>query len=397
MKVGILTFHSSYNYGANLQALALQGAVAKAGATPVIVNYQNTEKMETYRAITSPAQADQHEKFIARYLLLGPLLTSSREIEQFCFDTLDTIIVGSDQVFRLPPKYDIRKVIKRILGRNQTSVSDKADEQLPPYWLDWHSRSYSRRVIKAAVAASAGSTSFYLIDIKLYKKLYRVIKGFQYVSVRDSWTGKMISVLSLGRIVPEFCPDPVFALNESLKIPDDERIAFDPSKTILISLEPDSDWMARFVEETHKIGYRVATLPNPDREYLSEEADLNFTLPMSPLHWYQLLAKAAGYIGLRYHALISCLSNQTPVITVETTPAFSLNFQAKSRHYDVCKRAGILDRYIQLPMQKNRLEPQTLLKTLFSDISQAKANAFASSAAKRFYSTIEHILNLRQP
>ena len=39
MKTGVVTFHSAHNYGATLQAWALQKAIKKLGVTPCIVNY----------------------------------------------------------------------------------------------------------------------------------------------------------------------------------------------------------------------------------------------------------------------------------------------------------------------------------------------------------------------
>ena len=39
MKTGVVTFHIAHNYGATLQAWALQKAIKKLGVTPCIVNY----------------------------------------------------------------------------------------------------------------------------------------------------------------------------------------------------------------------------------------------------------------------------------------------------------------------------------------------------------------------
>lgn len=49
MKIGILTFHNAYNYGAVLQAYALQNFLIENGFSVEIINYRNKTVDNSYR------------------------------------------------------------------------------------------------------------------------------------------------------------------------------------------------------------------------------------------------------------------------------------------------------------------------------------------------------------
>ena len=105
MKVGILTFHSSYNFGANLQTLSVQEMLRARGCCPIVIDYRDPWRTEMYHSRVSPTQVQVHEQFIAKYLNTSPRFSSNEEVQQYCNDTLDVVLVGSDQVFRLLPKW----------------------------------------------------------------------------------------------------------------------------------------------------------------------------------------------------------------------------------------------------------------------------------------------------
>jgi len=393
MKVGILTFHSSYNFGANLQTLAIQAAVEKAGAEPMVINYRDLAKMEAYRNITDPQQVSEHERFIATYLKTSEPLTTALQIEAVCRDELDVVLVGSDQVFRLISPANLRKGVRRMLKRNANPLSEEATKIPPPYWLDWNASGSASTVRTASIAASVGSSSYRFLYPGLSKRLSQCLAQFDTVTVRDRWTEKMIKRLTGGRINPDYCPDPVFSLTDNFKFPDDELPVSDLSNTILISVVMDSDWVADFAEEAHRHGYQVASLPNPDREFLMGAVDFNVHLPLSPLNWFQLLSTAAGFVGIRYHALVSCMANHTPVVAVDTTPRFSIGYQQKSRSFDLCRRAGIPLRYVGSARKLRKCSPKRLLQRLFDPGSQQKADRFAETARSRFQDTMRRVLS----
>ena len=104
MKVGILTYHSSYNFGANLQTLAVQEILKCRGYYPVVIDYRDPWRTGMYRSKVSSAQAEIHERFIERYLNTSQRFFCDEEVREYCNDELDIIFVGSNQVFRLVPR-----------------------------------------------------------------------------------------------------------------------------------------------------------------------------------------------------------------------------------------------------------------------------------------------------
>jgi len=396
MNVGILTFHSSYNFGANLQALAIQRAVETAGAHPTIINYQDSVKMGVYRNMTDPAQATEHERFVRTFLKTSALMDDPEQLESFCRDHLDVILVGSDQVFRLVPAVDVRKGLRRLLRRHQNPLSEKPTKIPPPYWLNWNGAGSGSRLTFASIAASAGATSYRLLHPGLPQALGKCLDRFDMVTVRDRWTEKMVVHLTQGRVRPGYCPDPVFGLKPVASDSEPDTLDRDVSKTLLVSADLDPEWMYRFVEEAHGWGYTVASLPNPEKEFPMTAADVNIRLPLPPVGWFRLLAQAAGYIGIRFHALVSCIANKTPVVSIETTPRFSLGYRRKSRLFDLCRRAGMESRFLASTRDLHQISPRHLLERLFDPISQERADRFADLAPHLFQDTIERALTLRR-
>ncbi len=386
MKIGILTHHWVYNFGANLQALATQSALRAQGHDVVMINYRNPEKIDFYNRSVPEKQASEHHDFCKNYLEESELLTRADQVEAFCMDSLDGVVVGSDAVFMLMPGLDPMNILRKLKNPDFRST-----KRLPPYWLPWK-RNNSSRIVKASLAASAMGTYFFLLPLNIVLDIRASIEQFHYLSVRDRWTQLMIRLLSGGRITPELTPDPVFALNRYFKMPDHENPGMDLSDTILLSGPLDQDWVKAVIRKAHARGYRVANIPNPESSGTLPETDLEITLPLTPLQWFNCYQKAAGFIGVRFHGLVSCLANRTPAINVDHHKRSHL-IKLSSKMYDLCLRAGIPERYTTLK-QLHKLSPETALDILFNKQSQARADAYAKQAGAQFSRTITAIGSL---
>lgn len=117
MRVGTLTFHNTINYGAQLQAFALQHVIRKAGYEAEVIDYRNRavssretpaipsiiqfakhprsslKKVSTYHDIQK--RKKEFERFADSSMDIGPCLVTAEDIAS----RYDTIIVGSDQVW----------------------------------------------------------------------------------------------------------------------------------------------------------------------------------------------------------------------------------------------------------------------------------------------------------
>ena len=119
MKVGILTFHYAYNYGAVLQAYATQEILKNMGHEAVVIDYHNKKINENYSKrkflfsnfIKSGLKAPfyllskfyywrrrkNYKIFVDNYLNLAE--TYVFEKENIAFSDFDLILIGSDQVW----------------------------------------------------------------------------------------------------------------------------------------------------------------------------------------------------------------------------------------------------------------------------------------------------------
>ena len=117
-KIGIITYHSAYNYGSVLQAYATQYAVKKLGYDSEIINYRMKEQRKSYALyrmncgmksllkdlMQFPVQdkrkqrVEKFEFFINTKLSLSKECSDLDEIEKIWND-YPIIISGSDQIW----------------------------------------------------------------------------------------------------------------------------------------------------------------------------------------------------------------------------------------------------------------------------------------------------------
>lgn len=122
-KIGILTYHACYNYGACLQAYALQQAIKKQYENCVIIDYQskkltdinhpfckypkhpkevikNITRLPYYQSLQK--RQELFEDFINHSLILSQRCSNDQEVINEC-EQYDCIVCGSDQTWNLDP------------------------------------------------------------------------------------------------------------------------------------------------------------------------------------------------------------------------------------------------------------------------------------------------------
>ncbi len=386
MKIGVLTFHYSYNFGANLQALATQEALRGLGVEAEIVDYRNPSKVKAYDTLVNQQQAKEHEDFFNRKLALSKQLNASSEVEEYCTRNLKAVLVGSDAVFRLSPKHDWKSNLRRALGKSDYFTQPSLE--LEPYWLNWRD---DKRVFKASISASSMGTKYRKLDKSLYPKLKESLLKFDRINVRDSWTLKMVKHLcpSYSNDINEL-PDPVFSLSKNsacVKSEVDERI----SKTILLSGNYSQQWLATFRQLCNEKGYLVANLPSPENFHLQCGLDYTFEQPISPEYWYQMIANCAGYVGVRFHPLVICISNSVPFVNLANPRKADFGYTKRCKEYDLCRRSGNLDKHLTLA-KANRIGANQIFRKLIAQIESRGEQAYSSYAKKAFMNEVTTIV-----
>jgi len=200
MKVSILTFHGSHNYGAMLQAFAIQKAVEKKVDNVEIINYRTQENIETYKVFKKVNSLKSGIKFLFTLKNYKELMKGYKNFEGFInnfmyttkpystnFDLLnaqldtDLIIVGSDQVWNWDSKLDL------------TYLLDFADNHIK----------------KTSYAASMGDS---ILNEEKAKIVIPILENFNYITVREEWAKNQLGKhgIKSRRVL-----DPVFLLNKT--------------------------------------------------------------------------------------------------------------------------------------------------------------------------------------
>lgn len=203
MKIGILTFHWATNYGAILQAFALQAYLKSIGHDVKIINYKPARYDDTlyyffryrkflqYRTYRCICRKESFLKsFRSRHLIQTQRFSKEQDltVEASMYDIL---ITGSDQV--LNPFF---------LQSGERGGSTA-------YFLG-----FTNTVKKISYAASFGCTEY---PVHLREKIKSLLTSFHAISVREV-TGQAI-VASLGFKDVELVPDPTLLLSaDSYKV-----------------------------------------------------------------------------------------------------------------------------------------------------------------------------------
>lgn len=202
-KIGIITFHNSYNCGSMMQTYALQTILEKKGYNPEIINYYTEGQTQIYKTFFKPDSI----KNIIKNILLFPNskkinnnnmkyeefknknLKLSKEIKEYA-DLNDkeysAVIAGSDQVWNI-------------------TIEDYSKA----YFLPW-----VENARKIGYAPSFGSKKIkdYVKNETEYQEFKDYLNNFNSISIRENNGQKWIKEM-IGKEVPVFL-DPTLLLDK---------------------------------------------------------------------------------------------------------------------------------------------------------------------------------------
>ena len=208
MKVGILTFHRAYNYGAVLQCYALQQFCLAEGAHVCVINYKQNWidscfkvfswqlfssivfkprrvygylKTLSYRSHVMPIRKKFFTSFVCNNINVTSVVEKFSDIPQ----NFDLYIIGSDQLWA-----------KQCLGNRFDSV-----------YLGCFSHSKESKVIGYAISTNLVSID----DLQEKQLLEDSLDNFDAISFREKTIADHIAKIS-SRKVPMVCVDPTLLL-----------------------------------------------------------------------------------------------------------------------------------------------------------------------------------------
>jgi len=402
MKIGILTYHSVYNFGANLQALSTVGYLRNNGFEPLIINWIPLDLEASYDHNIPTIQADAHKSFVQKYLPCTTICRDEREIVEVIERyNIKGIIIGSDVVLQ---HYTI---LSRIhLGRKGMKIKPKpkSDVMFPnPFWGSFIP--YLKEKIPVVImSASSQNTEFKFIHGSLRNKMNLFLKQFQSITVRDVWTRNMVKHISHGSINSNITPDPVFAYNQNVieqltkeeilkKFKLQEKyLLFSFSDTKVVSKE----WLITFqtLAEINNLQCVALTMP----EGLNFDPPFNTTIevPLCPKEWYALIKYSSGYIGEKMHPIVIALHNVVPFFSFDLYGIVKFKFivdDKSSKIFDILSQADFLENRVSiLRNSAKRPTPEYVLSQL-NNFDFEKCRTFSNNQLGEYNKMMKAITN----
>lgn len=350
MKIGGFTFHSSYNFGSNLQAYALQqyiNKLAKEYNTEIdysIINLrtENQDKLNNYKLNDNflkrifkqivwgkklNKRQDNFEKFINNSLNVTKLYKTRQEIieDNIIFDSC---ITGSDQIWNLMA-----------------------------YDFDW---SYFLDGIncqnKISYAVSSGPKKREISD-EAKEKIKKLLKEYNYISVREEGTKDFVRQFTDKNVQINMDPTILLSKKEWEEIINSEKIINQPY-ILYYSLRPSTSRTKYLKELSKKMNMKIV-VANPSYKY-----DLigGFVrrYESGPLEFLNLLKNAKLVISSSFHGTIFS--------TILNVPFYALNGKNDYRISTLLKIMQLENRMI---MEGDNIE--VIMKNAFN-IDFEKAN-----------------------
>lgn len=372
MKIGILTYHFVSNFGANLQTLSTFCYLEKVGHTPIIINWRPADLEEYYSRVVPKIQNNAFNKFAdEKYTNITNVCRTSKDIAAVIDkNEIDMVVVGSDAVLTYIPFLERFHICRRGVKYVKPCI----DSDFPnAFWGDF--LQYTKRNIKVSLmSVSAQNTRYSRIIFK--KQFNEALHRFNYISVRDIWTQKMISYLTSGQLNVQITPDPVFAFNQNVGDKHQEEYISQKyhikERYAIISVYDkkfNNEWITELSRAFEDRGVFLYFLPQANKQR-NKTIDNTLSFPIDPIDWYCLIKNSQAYIGELMHPILVSLHNAVPIYAIDT-----YGFKANNniginpesiKTYQIITRFNVLDNYYNVNSSQAVETPQNVVEKIFS-------------------------------
>lgn len=338
MKIGILTFHRSINYGAYMQSLALSHEIKERfpSLEVEIIDYTSLAMEKNYKVRFKPKMIKDPLEFFRKikrkkvfrdslkYLPLSPehiIEDDCSRVFEYIRDRYDCVVVGSDAVWNW---------IKRGFPN--------------PYLLD-----IGEGVTKLSYAASAFGMGMEHLNEERKAFFGRSLEGFGYIGVRDRYTDKLVHTCAPD-VITNFNCDPTTFLDldyvykrlgttreefkkkiyKKYNIPEDKR---------LICIMGTNRNLVKKLKAKYRDTHRVIAV------FSATGAEDAFLSDVNPLEWSLVFGLCDLTLTNFFHGTLLSIRNSTPVISIDHTD-FGVKYKGKLQ--DALEKMGLSDCFFTL-------------------------------------------------
>ncbi len=333
MKIGIITFHASHNYGSMLQAYALQTVLGNMGHDVEIINLRQASQKKMYAhpldikrrslqyvaycLLTRPAATwnasrkwDLYEKFIQHYLNLSKEYHSLLELEKANL-RYDMLITGSDQIWNTHCKDFNLAYFGNFLDNNTTR--------------------------KISYAPSMGANPEEKVDKSLIREY---CKGFDAMSVREERTRRLLRTSGIQQEIA-ITADPTLLLEASdykslyssePLIKEDYIYYYDPF------VRPKNLRIASDVGRS--LGYPVICDRFYKKKIRGGATNIEYYTVVGPSEFLNLIDNAKVVCAHSFHSVVFSILMKKDFLAIDG--------DKDSRMFNLLSRLGLDDRIISL-------------------------------------------------
>lgn len=305
-KVGILTFHNSYNCGSMLESYAIQNVIKNLNMECEIIDFSN----DGQRLLYSPLYRCSNIKNILRNIMIFPglrrIIRNNKKYEEFKKTNFNL----SEKQFHNADQLDDKNYAAIVAGSDQIwniTLEDGDDA----YFLPW-----VKNAKKIAYAPSFGAKNIlkYSKDIEKYKNYLR---DFDSLSIREYNGKKWIKDLINKEV--DVLLDPTLLLNSS----DYEKIEFKDNKInnkyIFFYCPSFNSKICEFVKKVAEKYNLNVYVWSTKSYYIKRVWKYGFKLPLfeNPSMYLNMIKNAELVITTSYHGTIFSTIYRKKFLTIK--------------------------------------------------------------------------------
>jgi len=329
-RIGILTYHSSINYGAFLQAYSLSVRLLKDTNNEVeIVNYTPIKVRLFYLLkVLSKIGRKSFWSNLKQYMVFqksSKLLPLSSKLRLHSYTkqldwlnrNYDALVIGSDEVL--------------------TAGHSKLRPFPNLYWPD-----KTVTIPKLVYAGSANRSIYTKLNDEFKGIILNTIANYKYIGVRDQHTFNQVKSIN-----PEFLPqincDPTFLFDFNVSYPNlkeklSEKFKRITEKPIIVLLTKNNRIGDLVKKEFGKKYFILAVY------YQNSAADYFFA-DLTPIEWAVAFSLYDGCVTQLFHGTVFCIKNNLPFISIDNNPQYD---GRESKISDILKKSNLEENYFNL-------------------------------------------------
>lgn len=332
--IAILTLPLSTNFGGNLQAFALQKILLNMGFEVETLNYRQKMNSDIWKLLSTFKQkiffnkkihhffrnelhiiGANHEKFIKENLVYSPELNTVDALKKYIYkNNYDVVIVGSDQVWRLP-----------------------YSQRIYSYFLDFID---SSKIKKISYAASFG-VDYWEFNDEATRYINQLMQQFSAISVRENSAINLCNEKLNVENVKEVL-DPTLLLNvedyEDLYRHED---SISKGKIFSYILDSSLEKEKILTEVVSKINKEVVSIqPSKTKKESLYVKDLeSYVYPKIEI-WLKGIAEADFVVTDSFHGTVFAILHNKPFISIINKE------RGAARFYSLLSKLNLIDRII---------------------------------------------------